>query len=176
MSGRGLGPALGPRGARGPPACPTNVDGLQFASTFFTHEYPDFICSPFNDVFAVLQERASGFENIVFDAAGNPITVNNALLSACQRGTHGGREFRCPLGTASLRGTGFDVDCAFIGRPTRAGAGASTGCVQTLSRVEPGSITTLRFTIWDSGDGELDSLALVDAFAWRPQDVEVVEP
>ena len=155
---------------------PTNVTGLQFASAMFTHEYPDFICSPFNDVFAVLQERETGFENIVFDASGNPMTVNNALLSACARGRHGGRDFACPLGTAILRGTGYDVGCAFIGRPSRADSGASSGCVQTLSRVEPGRVTTLRFAIWDSGDGQLDSTAVVDGFDWMPQDFERVAP
>lgn len=156
---------------------PTNVQAFQFASSFYTHEYPDFICSPFNDVFAVLQERDGQLENVVFDRDGNPVTVNNALLQACLRGTHGGREFTCDLGYAPLIGTGYDVDCP-TGLPgsTREGAGASTGCLTTTSRVVPGTEITLRFAIWDSGDGELDSLALIDGFEWIGAPFTRVDP
>ncbi len=155
---------------------PTNVRGLAFASAFFTHEYPDFVCSPFNDVFAVFQERATGLENIVFDSEGSPITVNTVLLSVCRPHTHDDRDFPCVQGSESLEGTGFDVGCPFFDRRIRSQAGASTGCLETLSRAAPGSITTLRFALWDSGDGELDSLALIDGFGWIPEDVEVVSP
>lgn len=145
---------------------PTNAVAFQLASSFYTHEYPDFICSPYNDVFAVLQERDGVLENIVFDRAGNPVTVNNALLQVCRPGTHGGRDFSCTLGYAPLIGTGYEVDCPVFGGSTREGAGASTGCLTTTSRVTPGEEITLRFAIWDSGDGELDSLALVDGLEW----------
>ena len=150
---------------------PTNVHGFRFASSFFTHEYPDYICSPYNDVFAVLQERSGELVNIVFDAAGNPVTVNNALLAACRYGTHGGVYFECPLGYWPLVSTGYDVGCG-LGPISREGSGASTGCIRTVSSVEPGSTVTLRFTIWDSGDGLLDSLAVVDDFQWIPIDYD----
>jgi hypothetical protein len=154
---------------------PTNVSAFELASWFFTHEYPEFICSPFNDVFTILQERDGVLENIVFDAAGNPITVNNALLAACIPGTHGGIEFRCPLGYRPLVGTGYDVGCEGP-RTTPEDSGASTGCIQTTSRVRPGEVITLRVAIWDSGDPYLDSLALVDGFAWIPDPFTRVAP
>lgn len=155
---------------------PTNVVAFQLASAFYTHEYPDFICSPFNDVFAIFQERGGQLENIVFDRAGNPVTVNNALLQICRRGTHGGRDFECPLGYAPLIGSGYDVDCPLFGRPIREGAGASTGCLTTTSRVTPGEEITLRFAIWDSGDGELDSLALIDGLEWIGEELTSIAP
>jgi hypothetical protein len=38
--------------------------------------------------------------------------------------------------------------------------------LHTASPAEGGSIITLRFAIWDSGDATLDALALVDDFTW----------
>jgi hypothetical protein len=32
--------------------------------------------------------------------------------------------------------------------------------------VTPGEIITLRFTLWDSGDPNRDSLVLIDQFLW----------
>lgn len=139
---------------------PTNAIGLRFASNFMTREYPDFLCSPFNDVYAVLMTDVDTGElrNIVFDREGNPLTVNNALLRTCvDRGPR-----RCELGAAPLRGA-VDAMCT----PGSEGlVGGGTDCVQTTAPVVPGSRITLSFMIWDSGDGLLDSVALVDAFEW----------
>ncbi len=137
---------------------PTNAAGLRFASSFFTREYPEYICSVYNDYFAVIMEPppiGSPDGNVVFDAEGNRITVNSSLLAACEPGTYGGRTFGCPLGTTSLLGTGYDV-------------GASTGWLSTEVPLPgaAGSEITLRFTIWDSNDPNLDSLVLIDAFEW----------
>ena len=139
---------------------PTNAIGLRFASNFMTREYPDFLCSPFNDVYAVLMtDVASGeLRNIVFDRAGNPLTVNNALLSTCvARGPR-----TCELGPSPLRGA-VDTSCT---EGTEGLVGGGTDCVQTTAPVVAGSRITLSFMIWDSGDGLLDSVALVDAFEW----------
>lgn len=155
---------------------PSNAVAFQLASSFYTHEYPDFICSPFNDVFAIFQQRDGRLENIVFDRDDNPITVNNALLQVCRAGTHGSRRFECPLGYAPLIGSGYDVDCPVLGGSTREGAGASTGCLTTTSRVTGGEEITLRVAIWDSGDGQLDSLALIDGFEWIGEDFSRVTP
>lgn len=139
---------------------PSNAIGLRFASNFMTREYPDFLCSPFNDVYAVfMTDVASGsVRNIVFDRAGNPLTVNNALLSTCvARGP-----LTCELGATPLRGA-IDSSCS---EGTEGTVGGGTDCVQTTAPVVPGSEITLSFMIWDSGDGLLDSVALVDAFEW----------
>ena len=146
---------------------PTNAVALSFASFFFTQEYPTFICSTFNDFYAVLLERDDGTAaNIAFDGAGNPISVNASFLEACVAGTHGGREFRCELGTRPLGGTGFDSDSCAGRLPFRRIAGAGTGWLRTTTPVTGGEELTLRFMIWDSGDGWFDSMALIDAFEW----------
>jgi hypothetical protein len=140
---------------------PTNAIGLRFASNFMTREYPDYLCSLFNDVYAVLMTDVARGElrNIVFDREGNPLTVNNALLSTCvSRGP-----LVCELGEAPLRGA-IPYSCSEGDGEGLVGGG--TDCVQTTAPVVPGSRITLSFMIWDSGDGILDSVALVDAFEW----------
>ncbi|UJR81423.1 choice-of-anchor L domain-containing protein [Sandaracinus amylolyticus] len=157
---------------------PTNAAGLQFESNFFTYEYPYYICSEYNDFFVVLMEPRPGGSrdgNIVFDAAGNKVSVNSTLLRACTPGTHGGRTFACDLGTESLADTSYD-DSADCGQnpdlpvPPRGPIGASTGWLRTQVQVEGGSIITLRFAIWDAGDPDLDSLTLIDSFTWLVED------
>ncbi len=160
---------------------PTNVSAYQMASQFFTHEYPEYVCTEFNDVFVVLQGEPGALRNVVFDINGNPITVNNALLRACEAGRYGGREYRCELGRAPLRGTGFEREpCLEVDSSSLFGTapvtGASTGCVQTVSRVDAGETILLRIAVWDTADGILDSLALVDGFSWVPDPFESVAP
>lgn len=145
---------------------PTNAVGLTFASSFFTQEYPTFVCSPFNDFYSVLLQRDGTWENIAFDSIGNPLSVNNGLLQACIPGTHGGRDFECELGIGPLVGTGFDVDDCSRLSGGREGSGAGTGWLRTYSPVRGGETITLRFAVWDSGDGFFDSLVLLDAFEW----------
>jgi len=163
---------------------PTNATALSFDSAFFTDEYPSYICTPYNDFFQVLvaPERAGGTPdgNVVFDRDGNAVSVNNSLLGACTPGRHGEKDFACPLGFEPLMGTGFE-ECArgligpggglfggLIGGEDQ--YGASTGWLNTEFAVTPGEILTLRFTIWDSGDGELDSSSLVDHVRFRFRD------
>jgi len=135
---------------------PTNARSFTFKLNFFTYEYPAYICSTYNDFFVTMMDPKPPSlpdGNISFDAIGNPISVNNGLLQVCTPGTHGGRVFSCPLGTDSLIGTGFEDH-------------AATGWLYTEAPVEPGSIITMRFAIWDSGDHILDSTVLIDDFRW----------
>ena len=65
---------------------PTNAQGFSFSFNFFTYEWPDFICSTFNDFFVSLlmpfpANQPDG--NISFDSQGNPVSVNNAFLEVC---------------------------------------------------------------------------------------------
>jgi hypothetical protein len=169
---------------------PRNAKSLAFDSNFYTYEYPDYICMEFNDFFVAMLDPKPAMlpdGNILFDQDGNPVSVNNSLLQVCAPGSHGGKDFPCPQGVGLLENTGFggESSCAsnaasslpglfgpIFGGPPDAGAntdaeaGAATGWLHTTAPVEAGSIITLRFAIWDSGDGILDSLALIDNFAW----------
>ena len=142
---------------------PTNAQSFTFNENFFTPEFPVYICSEFNDAFVVemapAPKGASTGGNVAFDQAGNPISVNNALLQVCTPQSAGGKSFACPLGPASLASSGFDGH-------------AATGWLQTQVGIDPslkGKTITLLFAVWDSGDGCLDSTALVDNFTWSTQ-------
>ena len=135
---------------------PTNAKSLSFQENFFTYEFPDYICSKYNDFYvATLSPQVPTLPdgNIAFDQQGNPISVNNSLLQVCSPRVANGKNFPCPLGPSSLQGTGFDES-------------AATGWLQTTAPVKPADTITLRLVIWDSGDGALDSTVLVDKFAW----------
>ena len=137
--------------------------GFSFAHKFYTYEWPGWICSQYNDFFVAMltpipEGQANG--NIAFDSMGNPVSVNNAFLEVCgclggPPCYAGGKTFDCPLGTADLDGTGFESH-------------AATGWLQTTAPAEPGTTITLRLAVYDSGDGVLDSTALIDNFRWLP--------
>jgi hypothetical protein len=142
---------------------PTNATSFSFNENFFSFEFPGFVCSEFNDGFtAEMTPQPAGISspNLVFDQFGNALSVNNAMLQVCMPQTTGGKEFACPLGTAALAKTGFD-----LASDPGGSAHAATGWLTTTVPIDPalkGKDITLLFTAWDSGDGILDSTALVD--------------
>lgn len=144
---------------------PTNAERVEVNENFFTLEFPGYVCSKFNDFFVIdmdpkVPSYADG--NIAFDGEGNPISVNNALLQVCKPQVAGGKLYACPLGVEQLKATGFDtVDDEFSPAPH-----AATGWLTTRTEVVPGSIVRIRFAIWDSGDGNLDSTVLLDRMRW----------
>ncbi len=151
---------------------PTNAKGFSFDTSFFTYEYPDYICSQYNDYFLVLMDPAPAEHpdgNLVFDSQGNWISVNNGLLQVCSPGEHQGKTFTCPLGSAGLKGTGY------ADQETACGEGAGTGWLKTVVPVTPGTVIRLRFTIWDTGDPNRDSTALVDHFVWNVDAPKAIE-
>ena len=144
----------------------TPADGLSFSYNlkFYTSEFPNYICSTFNDFFvAMMTPVPAGLPdgNISFDSMGNTISVNAGFLDVCTPQMAGMKNFPCPAGTAELSGTGYD-------------AGAATGWLVTTAPVEaPGQEMTLRFAIWDSGDARLDSLILIDNLVFELGAAEV---
>lgn len=135
---------------------PTNARSFGVKQNFFTLEYPDYICSNFNDYFVTMIEpKLPGLpdRNVAFDQAGTPISVNNRLLQVCAPQSAGGKQFDCALGSSALQGTGFEEH-------------AGTGWLLTRAPLVRGSMMTLTFAIWDSADGVRDSTVLIDDFVW----------
>lgn len=136
---------------------PPNAQSLALDLRFFTRDYPDFLCSSYNDVAVALLDPAPAgttIGDIVFDSSGDPVTVNNAFVSVCDPSG----PYPCPDGSGPLEGSGFDT-------------GASTFWLRTQAPVIPDSVITLRIGIWDSGDHIYDSTLLVDDFRWSTADV-----
>ncbi len=114
---------------------PTGAQSLKLDFYFLSREYPEFVGGEFNDTFEVNLTDATGTSQIVFDEAGNVISVNNALFSVTDAG--------------ELLETGFD------------GHGG-TGWLRTTTAVTEGDSISLEFSIQDLGDGVLDSGVLLD--------------
>jgi hypothetical protein len=138
---------------------PTNTDRMAFDFAFFSADWPNYICSPFNDAFAVL---LNGTTNMVVDGRGDMLSVNSPMIQAC--GCTGGPpctwnpyNFTCSRGAAPLFGTGFDM-----GAPTGF-YHAGTGWMTAEVPVTPGSLLSLRATVFDREDGKSDSTALLDS-------------
>lgn len=147
---------------------PADAKSLSFNVDFYTYEFPVYICSEFNDFFvALMNPRPAGAtdDNISFDSMGNNISVNAGFLQVCSPQNAGGKQYDCPLGTGELSGTGFDD-------ATAPGNSAATSWLETTAPVTPDSDITLQFSIWDSGDGQLDSTALIDNFKFQLTDAQ----
>lgn len=142
---------------------PTNASRAGFDFNFFTYEFPEYICSEFNDFFVALvdpEPEQALLGNISFDSQGNPVSVNNGFLEVCEPQVAGGKDFSCVRGTSELLGTGFDG----VGADDT--PHAATGWLETITPVEPGAEIRVRFAIWDAGDANLDSTVLIDRFQW----------
>jgi hypothetical protein len=131
---------------------PMNATGYKFNFKFYSFEYPEWVCTSFNDQYISLVNPpppGSISGNVSFDTQNNPVSVNVAFFDVCQG---------CALGTAEMLGTGYDV-----WDPQAAGG---TGWLQTTAPIGGGDVFTIRFAIWDTGDSAWDSMALVDNFEW----------
>ncbi|MET0286022.1 MAG: choice-of-anchor L domain-containing protein [Polyangiales bacterium] len=153
---------------------PFNASAFSFDSMFLTYEYPDFVCSQYNDFFVVLMDpapdQADDNDNILFDANEDAIGVNSALLSVCETAEprRVARTIACEQGKDLLKDTGYGAKEATCGAPRNGKdlGGAATGWLHTEMPVRAGRTFTLRFVLWDSGDPLLDSTVLLDNFRW----------
>ncbi|MBK9030999.1 MAG: choice-of-anchor L domain-containing protein [Myxococcales bacterium] len=174
---------------------PSNAKSFSFASNFFSAEFPEYVCSPYNDFFvALLDSTWAGVpanptdKNLAFYRQPStmqiyPVGVNlgygdTGLFTQCVNGSTGCAFASTPgtintcAGTGQLAGTGLDSaspgDCD--GNSLQGGA---TGWLQTSGNVVGGEIITLRLAIWDTSDHVLDSLVALDNFQWS---VDVTDP
>ena len=155
---------------------PSNVNSFSFQFQFFSAEYPEYVCTQFNDEFLVLQESTGEFPtptNIAFDMQKNPITVNNGLFTVCKNDNSKPQTQHCKSPVTDIAGTGYeDMEGGIPGFPGLPGLGpigGSTGWLTTTAPVTPGEEVTLHFIIFDEGDHILDSAALIDNFQWGTQ-------
>jgi hypothetical protein len=173
---------------------PTNAQSFSVSTYFYSAEYPEWVCSPFNDFFVALldstQSPNPADKNLAFYDPGAvgppfyPVGVNLAfgntgLFTQCKNGTTGcaggsvgGTTSAC-IGTTELAGTGFQLanpapqfadDPGYCGSNNLLGGG--TGWLVTSGNVKPGETIELRFAVWDTGDEWYDSVALIDNFTW----------
>ena len=165
---------------------PTNAKAFSFNSYFFSAEYPEFVCTSFNDQFIALVDTPNGVpapianpvdKNLMTYTQGGqqwPIGINIAkgtpLFAVCD--TQADNPFcwdtdvsaiSCSLGSAQLTGTGFEVSGGGFDSCT---IGGGTFWLTTAGNVIPGDIVELRIAIWDVGDSSYDSLAIIDGFQW----------
>lgn len=167
---------------------PSNAKSFSFATNFYSAEFPEWVCSPYNDFFVVLLDSAwSGTpanpadKNLAFyrhptSMAVYPVGVNlghgnTGLFTQCLNGGTGCAPGSTPgtistcSGIGQLAGTGFDQSAPF---DCEAGSveGGATGWLQTSGNVVGGEIFTLRIAIWDTSDHVFDSLVVIDNFQW----------
>lgn len=157
---------------------PSNAKSFSYEHFFLTQEFPQFVCSKYNDFFVTMMSPIpAGLPdgNIAFDSNNNPIGVNSGLFRVCKPGTYGigdntggttaEREFKCEEGPDLLKGTGVDKS-----KPNGDPGGGGTGWLTTNAPVTPGGEITLLFAVWDSADGALDSTVLIDNFKFSLED------
>ena len=172
---------------------PTNANSFSMDIDFFSDEFPEWTCSPYNDFFVVLLDSTySGMpanptdKNLAFYTDPSmkkyPVGVNLAagntgLFTECLDGTTGcegalsggvqGNIMTCK-DTTQLQGTGLEMSAA--GEcDSNSLMGGGTGWLVTSGNVKPGEIMTLRIAIWDTSDEALDSMAVIDNFHWNVQ-------
>lgn len=150
---------------------PSNAKGFTFRFKFFSKEYPKYVCNNYNDFFLALTDAKSpdipADRNVSFDAKHNPVSVNNAFFTECDKSacTSAKGCSDCADGTDKLKGYVADVN--------QAGA---TGWLKTSVPVSAGEEFTLDLMIFDAGDRgakqngwghQRDSLVLLDNFEWN---------
>jgi hypothetical protein len=152
---------------------PTNALTMSFDSNFFSHEFPDYVCSSYNDTYVVIMtpspagEPTTAHDNIAFDSNNNIISVNAGLLTVCDPGAVSG--YTCSEGVTKLAGTGFAKNDSPDSEDH-----ASTDWLTTTVNVAgstpatnlAGQEITLLFAVWDSSDEYLDSTVLIDNLTW----------
>ncbi|MBA3548148.1 MAG: choice-of-anchor L domain-containing protein [Nannocystis sp.] len=161
---------------------PTNAKSFAAKMYFFSAEYPEYVCSQYNDFFvALVDSQAEGNpvdKNVaVFDDGDTqwPIGVNlvkvaDGLFTQCEGGAVGCKGvpgvYNGCKAVNELTGTGFDAFDASACNAMQKLAGGGTGWLTLRGNVFPGEIMEIRLAVWDTGGHIFDSLVLLDAWEW----------
>lgn len=164
---------------------PTNARSFTARMFFFSAEYPEWVCSQYNDFFVTLVDSEAidnpDDHNIaILDEGGQqfPVGLNILktapnLFAVCESGDVGcqgdlpAASHDCAAGPGLLAGTGFDAidsgnSCNGNGFPV----GGATGWLEMSGNVEPGETMEIRFAVWDAGGHLFDALVLLDDWRW----------
>jgi hypothetical protein len=178
---------------------PSNAHSFRLAMNYFSSEFPEYVCSAFNDFFVALLDsgyagtpanpadknlalyRAPG--GAVYPVGTNLAYGDTGLFTQCKNGPIGcasgatsGTINTC-ASTAGLTGTGMDVanPTGIPGDPGYCGIsnllGGATDWLTVQGNVVPGETIVLRLALWDTGDYYDDSVILLDGFRWSTDTV-----
>lgn len=155
---------------------PTN-DTLQFTYSFASEEYPDYVCSDFNDVFGffisgpgINGTLQNGGENIaLIPGTSRPVTINN--VNSGQVGLAGTVQ-NCAGAAGSLAFSQFYNSNQTASFPVYNGY---TDVFVAQAIVMPCSLYTIKLVIADASDQQLDSGVFLEAksFGTGSLDVEI---
>ena len=163
---------------------PANAKGFAYDFNFYSGEWPEWVCTSFNDSYVAWLTSAAfsgkgGDFNISFDSKGNPVSVNNNFFQVCSPanatvGCAGSSTSTdsCSLGNGELQGTGFFISSDSTCGQNDSGGGA-TGWLTTQAPAQAGETMTIQFIIWDTGDQIYDSSVLLDNWNWQPAPTSV---
>ncbi len=163
---------------------PANAKGFSYDFDFWSGEWPEFVCTTYNDSFvawlgSTAWKGKTGDFNISFDGKGNPINVNNEFFQACSpknatvgcAGLNAPPNDTCTNGNAELMGTGFYDPGSNCGASDS--GGGATSWLTTQAPAAPGETITVQFIVWDTGDGVYDSSVILDNWQWAATDTTV---
>jgi hypothetical protein len=164
---------------------PTNARSFTTRMFFFSAEYPEWVCSEYNDFFVALIDSEvdtnPADKNIAIYDDGEaqwPVGLNilktaPGLFRVCESGNVGcqgdlAQSFHeCADGPELLAGTGFDaIDVTNSCNGDNFPVGGGTGWLEMSGNVEPGEIMDIRFAVWDAGGHLFDALVLLDDWRW----------
>ncbi|HUO57148.1 MAG TPA: choice-of-anchor L domain-containing protein [bacterium] len=127
---------------------PAQATGYKIDFDFYDSEYPNWVGSAFNDRFVVLVNDSTRTNTqVAFDSNGNRVSTYSPFpVSSVSNG--------CSyLGGSQLTGTGFENFGA-------------TGWLEMSVPATGGDTVQLKFILFDQGDGNDDSVVLLDNFHW----------
>jgi hypothetical protein len=135
---------------------PANANAFSFDFNFMSAEFPEFVCTAFDDTFLAMLTSQAFTGNVSFDAMGNRVSINVGFFDVCSASL----DPAC-TGDTDLIGTGYEGN-----------EGGGTGWLTTTAPVVPNEKITLIFSIHDEGDHILDSAVIIDNFRWEIEPVD----
>ena len=133
---------------------PDAATGFQFDFNFMSAEFPEYLCTEFDDTFLAVLDSEALKGNISFDENQNVISINTGFFDVCNPA----HASTCQ-GAQELSGTGYD---------NRGG----TGWLTTKAPIGGGEEFSLTFHLFDEGDALLTSQVLLDNFQWIVEEID----